>query len=197
MTTHSTMKAGIPATITRLSNRMISIKHRLNVIHQISHHIRADKCRNTLFINGAKKLKVLLVFPNESGQESVRNWIPISFGCICDIKKVGIERLARGESRWSLKGNMINSRGREVHHQERRSAWSGVQGSVSNSAKLAVRFRVWAETELEPFQYVLPDQKSEPHWTCCFLASSTFSQTPKFCSNELFELWSNHNMIYT
>jgi len=30
-------------------------------------------------------------------------------GSICDIHKVGIERLACGESKWSLKGNMMNS----------------------------------------------------------------------------------------
>jgi len=30
------------------------------------------------------------------------------FGSICDIYKVGIERLACGESKWRLKSNMMN-----------------------------------------------------------------------------------------
>jgi hypothetical protein len=43
-------------------------------------------------------------------------------GSICDIEKVGIERLACSESKWSLKGNMMNLEEKEVHHQERRAA---------------------------------------------------------------------------
>jgi len=85
MTSDWKMKAGKPETITRLSDRMISIEHGLNVIHYISHLISADKHRNTQFINGAKKLEAFQVFPNDSGLASGRNWIPMSFGSICDI----------------------------------------------------------------------------------------------------------------
>jgi len=45
---------------------MISIKYGVNVIHYFSHLIRANESRNTQFINGAKKLEVLLVFPDYS-----------------------------------------------------------------------------------------------------------------------------------
>jgi len=53
-------------TISQLSYRKISIKHGIDVIHSISHLIRANKCRNTQFINGIKKLKALLVFADYS-----------------------------------------------------------------------------------------------------------------------------------
>jgi len=53
-------------TITQLSNRKISIKHGVDVIHSISHLIRANKSRNTQFINGSKKMEVLLVFADYS-----------------------------------------------------------------------------------------------------------------------------------
>ena len=53
-------------TITQLSDRKISIKHGVNVIHSISHLIRANESRNTQFINGAKKLEALLVFADYS-----------------------------------------------------------------------------------------------------------------------------------
>jgi len=49
-------------TITQLSDRKISIKHGIDVIHSISHLIRANECRNTQFITAAKKLEALLVF---------------------------------------------------------------------------------------------------------------------------------------
>jgi len=49
-------------TITQLSDRKILIKHGADVIHSISHFIRANESRNTQFINGAKKLEALLVF---------------------------------------------------------------------------------------------------------------------------------------
>jgi len=39
----------------------------------MTHLIRADKCRNTQFINGSKKLEGLLVFPNDSGLASGEN----------------------------------------------------------------------------------------------------------------------------
>jgi hypothetical protein len=48
-------------TITQLSNRKISVKHALKVIHSITHLIRVNEYRNTQFINSAKKLEVLLV----------------------------------------------------------------------------------------------------------------------------------------
>jgi hypothetical protein len=43
-------------------------------------------------------------------------------GSICDIEKVGIERLACSESKWSLKGNMMNLEEKEVCNEDRRSA---------------------------------------------------------------------------
>jgi len=49
-------------TIIQLSDRKISIKHDVDVIHFISHLISANESRNTQFINGAKKLEALLVF---------------------------------------------------------------------------------------------------------------------------------------
>jgi hypothetical protein len=53
-------------TITQLSDRQISIKHGVDVIHSISHLIRANECRNTQFINSPKKLETLLVFADYS-----------------------------------------------------------------------------------------------------------------------------------
>jgi len=41
---------------------------------------------------------------------------------------VGSERLACGEIKYSLKGSMMNSGKNKMRHQERRSAWCGVQG---------------------------------------------------------------------
>jgi hypothetical protein len=73
MTSDPKMKTGKPETILRLSDGMISIEHSLNVIHSISHLIRADKRRNTQFINGAKQLEALLVFQNDSGLASGQN----------------------------------------------------------------------------------------------------------------------------
>jgi len=52
--------------ITQLSDRKISIKHGVDVIHSISHPIRANEIRNTQFINGAKKQEALLVFADYS-----------------------------------------------------------------------------------------------------------------------------------
>jgi len=52
-------------TIPRLSDGMISIKHGVNVIHSISHVIRADESRNRQLINGAQKLEDLLVFAEQ------------------------------------------------------------------------------------------------------------------------------------
>ena len=52
----------------------------------------------------------------------------MSFGSICDIQKVRIERLGHNQTKWSLKGNRMNTEEKEVCHQERRSAWCGVQG---------------------------------------------------------------------
>jgi len=59
-------KSRYTETITQLSERKISIKHAVDVIHSISHLIRANDSRNTPFINGAKKLEVLLVFADYS-----------------------------------------------------------------------------------------------------------------------------------
>jgi len=49
-------------TITQLTYQKISIKHGVDVIHSISHLIRAKERRNTQCINGAKKLEALFVF---------------------------------------------------------------------------------------------------------------------------------------
>jgi len=69
MMSDTKMKVSKTKTLTRLSDRN-AIEHSLNVIHQLSNLIRADKCRNTQFIHGAKKLEALLVFPNDSGLAS-------------------------------------------------------------------------------------------------------------------------------
>jgi hypothetical protein len=53
-------------TITQLCDQNISIKQGVDAIHSISLLIRANKCRNTQFINGAKKLKALLGFADYS-----------------------------------------------------------------------------------------------------------------------------------
>jgi len=73
-------------------------------------------------------LEELFVFPNDSNLASGWNWIRMTLGSICDIYKVNNERLAPSESKWSLKGNMMNAEEKEVCRQERRSAWCGVRG---------------------------------------------------------------------
>jgi len=55
--------------------------------------------------------------------------------------------------------------------------------SVSNGSKLAVRFRVWVGTELEPLQWVIPHQKTEPHQSRSFFASFSFSHRLNFGFN--------------
>jgi len=55
-------KSRYTETITELSNQSIIIKHAVDVIHSISHLIRANESRNTQFIHGAKRLEALLVF---------------------------------------------------------------------------------------------------------------------------------------
>jgi len=50
--------------ITQLTDRKISIQHGVDVIHSISHLIRANESRNTQFINGAKELEAVIVFAN-------------------------------------------------------------------------------------------------------------------------------------
>jgi hypothetical protein len=78
-------EVGKTVTITRLSdwndiNRTWSQCHPLNFpSHQ------GEQSRNTLFINGANQLEVILVFPNDSGLACWWNWIPRLFGLICDI----------------------------------------------------------------------------------------------------------------
>jgi len=64
-------------TIIWLSDRMLSIKHGVNVIHSISHLIRADESRHRQFIHSANKLEVLLVFADYLYLVSGRNWIPM------------------------------------------------------------------------------------------------------------------------
>jgi len=49
-------------TISQLSDLKIPIKHGVDVIHSITHLIRANESRNTQFINGAKKPEALLEF---------------------------------------------------------------------------------------------------------------------------------------
>jgi len=44
---------------------MILLKHGVDGIHYFSHLIRANESRNTRFINGGKKMEVLLVFTDD------------------------------------------------------------------------------------------------------------------------------------
>jgi hypothetical protein len=53
-------------TIIQLCDQQMSIKDAVDVIHSVSHLIRANKCGNIQFINGAKKLEVLCVFTDHS-----------------------------------------------------------------------------------------------------------------------------------
>jgi len=73
-------------------------------------------------------LEALFEWPNDWALASWWNLIPMMFGLVCSMQKIGIERIACGESKWILKGNMINVGSKEVRHQERRSTWCGVQG---------------------------------------------------------------------
>jgi len=90
-----------------------------------------------------------------------------------------------------------------VQHQTRIICWRLTFGvcarvvSVSNSSKSALRFRVKVGTELEPLQWLLPKQKTEPHRTRSFLARSTILHTQHIDSNSVFEFKFYHNMIYT
>jgi len=77
------MNAGNTRTETWLSDRMTSIDHHLNAIHYTSHLIRADKSRNTQFINIGRKLETSLVLSNNLGLANWWNLIPISFCSIC------------------------------------------------------------------------------------------------------------------
>jgi hypothetical protein len=43
----------------------------------------------------------------------------MSLGSTCDISMVGNYNLACSESKWSSKGNMMNSEEKEVPHQEK------------------------------------------------------------------------------
>ena len=87
-------------TITQLSDRKISIKQGVDVIHSISHLIRVNKSRNTQIINCAKKLEAVLVFAEYSFLASGRNGIPMSFGSICDIYQRCNEMLASCKPKW-------------------------------------------------------------------------------------------------
>jgi len=87
-------------TITQISDRKISIKHCVHVIHSISHLIRANESRTTQFINGAKKLEALFVFADHSFLPSGWNKIPMSFGSIWDILHRCNEMLASCEPKW-------------------------------------------------------------------------------------------------
>jgi len=95
-----THKPRYTETITQLSDGKISIKHGVDVIHSISHLIRANESRNTQFINGAKKLEALPVFADYSFLVSGWNEIPMSFGSICDIYHRCNEMLACCEPEW-------------------------------------------------------------------------------------------------
>jgi len=95
------------------------MKHGVNVIHSISHLIKANESRNTQFINGAK-LEALLVFADYSFLASGWNGIPMSFGWICDIYHWCNEMLASCESKWgyerqynTLGWKMGTTRGKE------------------------------------------------------------------------------------
>jgi len=87
-------------TIIQLCDRKWSIKHAVDVIHSISHLIRANESRNTKFINGAKKLEVLLLFADYSFLASGWNGIPKSFGSICDIYHRWNQMLAGCKPTW-------------------------------------------------------------------------------------------------
>jgi len=67
------------------SDWMILITHGVNVIHSITHLIRSGESRNIQFINGVRKIQELLVLADQSFLVSGWNWIPMSFGLICDI----------------------------------------------------------------------------------------------------------------
>jgi len=62
-----------------------SLKDGVNVIHSISHLIRANESRNTQFIHGAKQLEAPIVFADNLYLASGWNWITMLFGSICDI----------------------------------------------------------------------------------------------------------------
>jgi hypothetical protein len=72
-------------TLTPPSDWRIFITHGVNVSHSVVHLIWSDQSRNTQVINGAKLLKVLLVFADDLYMTSGWNWIPISIGSICEI----------------------------------------------------------------------------------------------------------------
>jgi len=75
--------------------------------HYPLHPIRADKSRNTQFIDGGKKLEVLLVFTEYLYLASGWNWTSMWFGSMCDIKQSSNEMLASCESEMNIrsKGN--------------------------------------------------------------------------------------------
>jgi len=86
-------------TIPQQNCQMISIKHGVDVIHYFPHHIMANKSMNTQFINGAKMLDMLLGFADCLYLASGWNWIPMSFGSICDVQQRWNEMLASCESK--------------------------------------------------------------------------------------------------
>jgi len=60
-------------------------------------------------------------------------WVKLKFNVVwLDLWYLkGLElRLAWGESKWSLKGNMMDSGEKDVRHQKRRSAWCCVRWST-------------------------------------------------------------------
>jgi len=124
----STMKSGNTETMNQLSDRMISIKHCVMVILTSPFSSGLPDARTHHSSTVQRRCRISFAFANDSGQARGWNWIPMLFGLICDIYKVGIEMLASCESKWRLKGNVMDWGGKEVRRQEKRRAWWGHAG---------------------------------------------------------------------
>jgi len=99
---------------------MISIKHGVNVIHHFSHLIRADKGRNTQFINGIKMMHALHSVADYSYLASGWNTIPMLFGLICDNKQRCNEMLASFESKCGFERQYVDEKGEQPPENEER-----------------------------------------------------------------------------
>jgi hypothetical protein len=97
---------------------MISIEYGVNVIDNITHLIWADNSRTIWFIHCVKKLRVVVVILNDSGQLSRRIWIPMSIGSVCDSKPRLAEIFASCKSKWRWTSNTIYSGTYKKSHQE-------------------------------------------------------------------------------
>jgi len=72
-------------TISLLQDRMIPIKRCVDVIHHFSHLIRANECKNIQFINGARKVEVLILFAEYLSLARGSSGICMMFGSSCKI----------------------------------------------------------------------------------------------------------------